>query len=362
MREAKSQRRRLAAMAVIAAGLAAIEGRARASVEAVHLVYEAASDCPARAEFVAGVLARTQKAILVDASQADRTFVVTLDQVGSAFAGRLAIHKGGETTTRDVKGPTCAAVTSALALVAALAIDPASLQSAPRPTAETAASQPPPPPPASSPHEPAPTIPPGASSTTVSGPTAAPAGDSWRWRLGARAEVGAFVAPHAALGAGAFLELARPESWRLAEPGTHGSGLGVWTLRVGAHYAATGQIERDVGAAHFNWAAVRLESCLLRLRFAASASLDACAAFDLGAIHGVGEVAESQPSTTPWISAGPVIRVPWFFAGSWFLEAEGALVVPLRRETFIFGPQRVVFYEVPPAGPAAALGVGYGFR
>ncbi len=321
---------------LLACALTLFGARARASAEAVHFVYEAAPSCPSEREFVSSVLARTQKAVLVEASQAERIFAIRIKANNAGFSGLLAIHKGAEETTRDVSGVTCAGVASALALVTALAIDPDSLRSA--------APAPPPavPPPAVVPAQAPPVI-----------PETRPASiERWQWRSGARAELGQFVAPRLPLGAGAFLEL--------GQGGERTSGLDVWSVRASMHYAATGTVQRAAGAAHFNWAALRLESCVLRLRLASTASLDACAAVDFGALHGSGEVAQPAAPLRPWFSVEPLVRLPWFFSGPVFLEAEAALILPLRRETFVFEP-RTVYYEVAPAGPAVAFGLGYGF-
>jgi hypothetical protein len=310
-----------------------------AAAEAVHFVYEAAPSCPSEREFVAAVLARTQKVALVDASQAERIFALKINSlrdtrrgagVSAGFSGLLAIHRGEDTTTREVKGATCAAVSSALALVTALAIDPDSLRLAPAPAAA-------PPPPAAAP---------------LPVPEHLESGVAWQWRVGGRFELGQFVAPRVPLGVGAFLELGRADDRH--------SILGLWALRIGPHYAATGSIDRAAGPAHFNWAALRLEGCVLRLRLAPPASLDACAAFDVGGLRGSGEVSQAKNPTTPWFSVAPVLRLPCFLSGGWFLEAEVALILPLRRETFVFEP-RDLFYQVAPAGPAAAFGLGYAF-
>src|SRR5258707_195839 len=100
-------------MGTLAAGaLLGVSASARAAAERVHFVYEAASSCPSEREFVEAVLARTQKVALVDASQAERIFAIKIAGTNAGFSGLLAIHRGEETTTREVKGTSCAAVSS----------------------------------------------------------------------------------------------------------------------------------------------------------------------------------------------------------------------------------------------------------
>src|SRR5258706_7143835 len=98
---------------------------AHGSVEPVHVVYDAAAGCPDRGTFIDEILARTRKVSMAPPDEAVRTFVVTIRAEGNGFAGRLEIRTGaGGATNREVTGPTCPAVTTALALIAALAIDP----------------------------------------------------------------------------------------------------------------------------------------------------------------------------------------------------------------------------------------------
>lgn len=90
----------------------------------MHLVYEAAPGCPLEETFFAEVMARTARAHRApDAAQA-RTFIVTLKQGDKESTGNFRIRTpDGSTTERDVAGDTCAEVASALALIAALAVD-----------------------------------------------------------------------------------------------------------------------------------------------------------------------------------------------------------------------------------------------
>jgi len=110
--------------------IATAGSEARAAAEPVHVRYEADAGCPTRGRFVEEILARTRKATVVGPEEARRIFVVTVRATGTGFVGRLEIKSGSDSAApREISGPTCAAVTSALALVAALAIDPDSLRS-----------------------------------------------------------------------------------------------------------------------------------------------------------------------------------------------------------------------------------------
>src|SRR6267142_2694079 len=89
-------------------------------------MYDADAGCPDGSRFVDQILARTRKAAIAGPRDARRTFVVTVrSRNETTFAGHLEIRSASDaTTSRDVTGPTCEAVTTALALIAALAIDP----------------------------------------------------------------------------------------------------------------------------------------------------------------------------------------------------------------------------------------------
>jgi hypothetical protein len=331
-------------------------------IEPVHVVYDADASCPGRTKFVEELMARTPKVSMAEAPSAKRTFVVTVRATESGFVGRLEIRAGDPTsTTRELTGPSCPAVVSAVALVAALAVDPDSLRGdAP----DKAAVREPP--------QPAPAIGNAASvagkPSFTSSPGPAPRKDrDWRWAVGAKGETNSFIAPKLSFGGGAFVELAPVDDGAGAVP-IQGS-LGVEALRVGVHYAVTGTVQQSVGSAHFDWAALSLEGCPARVR-SASVQLDVCAVFAGGLLRGHGDRVsdpglEFQPGDPlrPWWSIAPLLRVKWTFFGSWFVDAEGSLMIPLRRDRFVFDqpPERRLLYEVPKLGAGAGLGIGFRF-
>ena len=116
----------------------------------------------------------------------------------------------------------------------------------------------------------------------------------------------------------------------------------------------------ECGCRAFSMGDGAVEGCFFRLGFTRRAAIEGCGAVDLGLLHGQGDVGVPSSATRPWFDVAPLARFRWDLAEHWFVEASAALVVPLRRETFIFDP-RTVFFEVPVAGPAAAVGIGYAF-
>jgi len=318
------------------------EAQAGVEVESVQVVYDADVSCPGRSKFVEELTARTPKVAVSDAGHAKRTFVVTLRPKDAGFVGRLEIQAGEPTaTTREITGQSCAAVVSAVALVAALAVDPDSLRG-------------------DAPDKPAPSSTPAPPVATNAIPLASPPAKSaslivetpdkrdWTWAIGAKAETNSVIAPHLSFGAGVFVELE--------------------AVRLVAHYAVTGTIQQDTGSAHFDWAALSLEGCPARPRWGA-VGLDLCGAFAGGVLRGHGDDVpaplqsfQAEDPLRPWWSVAPLLRVSWALSRSWSIEAEGSLVIPLRRDTFVFKqPERRVFYEVPTLGAAAGLGIGYRF-
>jgi hypothetical protein len=338
--------------------------QAGVEVESVHVVYDADPGCPGRPTFVDELMARTPKVAMAAATRAKRTFVVTVRATESGFLGRLEIQAGASTaTTREIAGLSCPAVVSAVALVAALAVDPESLRGdAPGKDGVARDETQPPSPTAAHPTA----VPPSLASSQSPEPRK---NRDLEWAIGARAEGNALIAPQLAFGGGAFVELA-PSDADTEGPALRGS-FGIEAVRVAAHYALTGTVRQTEGAARFDWGALSLEGCPFHIHWR-KVGIGACAAFEVGFLHGRGEELSDaptplQPETPllPWYSVAPLLRVKWAFLHSWFLDAEGSLMVPLRRDTFVFqqppAQPRLVFYEVPRVGAGAGIGIGYRF-
>ncbi len=126
-----------------------VAATARAQVEAIRIAYHSGPGCPDEARFVGEVMGRTDRARRASGSEPGRTFDVSLTGEGSRSRGVLRItDAGGRVTKRDVAGETCTEVAGALALVAALAIDPQARTGTDPAVHAPAAPPPPPPPPA----------------------------------------------------------------------------------------------------------------------------------------------------------------------------------------------------------------------
>lgn len=98
--------------------------------------YRAAEGCPDRGAFIHEIQRRSRIAVPVGkAEQPDVVLLVRLERDQKPGArGRLTITQGTKSSERVLSGKTCAEVATAMALVAALAVDPlAELSPAPEP-------------------------------------------------------------------------------------------------------------------------------------------------------------------------------------------------------------------------------------
>ena len=121
--------------------------------------------------------------------------------------------------------------------------------------------------------------------------------------------------------------------------------------------------------ATFRWAAVAVEGCPLRLvAHESTIALYPCLAFHLGVLRGQGRHLD-RPSNTAnlWADIGPLVRLRVAVATRLFLEAQGMLVLPLRRLSFDVqdaGPAQAptTVFSAPRLGVLAGIGVSYEFR
>jgi hypothetical protein len=329
----------------------ALGGAATPEVERVHFAYEAPAGCPSSEQFLAKVWARTARARLGDAGESGRRFTVKVASVGAGYAGQLSVEAtGGEGTTRTVSGSTCEDVTTAFSLIMALAIDPQASTSPDRA--------------AVSPPNPAPSPRPRTSPSAAPSPTTDVAsrnatyrseGDSpsWRWAVGLGGGVDPAIAPTLTKEGAAFVEIARERpSNAVSFP-----SLFRWSMR----YARAGNVDHPAGSAQFAWYDARLEGCPLGLWPFRHLESHACLFFDAGLVRGEGHIANPSSADRPWLAAGSLARVRYFWGQSWFFEAQGGVAVPLRRDTFVFDEPRRAVYQVPSFAPSAAIALGYRF-
>ena len=307
-------------------------GRACADETAIRIEYSAPSSCPAKEELGAQLEARTKRFRIATSDEPALTFVLTISETGGVPVGKLVIRApSGAETTRDVEGDTCAEVVAALALVAALVIDPDALTSA------VVATAPPPPPP--KPRRAAPPATPPMRTVASSSPL--------RVGVGAALELVAGVTPDVMLGPALLAEL---RSRGPLEPG----------LRLGLRSSASSGSVPGGGNVSFRWSAASLDGCILRLGRVLSAS--PCLRFEGGALTGsASDVPRATDGTSAWLAFGGLARLEWTPLDWLVLELDAGLRFPMVRKRFFFQPDRTV-YRPAAAGWLVALGGEVRFR
>lgn len=100
-----------------------------------HLEYAVHAECPSESDFARQLLERTRRIELVPRERAPWQFAVFVFRQGNGSRGILrVVDAQGQASERSVAAATCSEVVSALALVAALTVDPEA--SAPAPAVE----------------------------------------------------------------------------------------------------------------------------------------------------------------------------------------------------------------------------------
>jgi hypothetical protein len=281
-----------------------VGSRARADQEVVELRYVAPPECPSRASFEAEILERTPNVRL--AAPAQRVFEVTMEATPDGFRGTLVVDRIAD---KELSAPRCEDLTSALALVTALAIDP---------TASVAPRAPPPP--------------------------SEPARRSFAWSF----EVDLDAMVEAGVGPGALFAAAIEA--RLTLRNSYAFEL--------AAIVGRDSTEQDDATARFTWLAARPGACLRGL--VERVTLDACGHVEVGAVRANGAmIINERDLTRLWLAAGlhGNARVPLGSRGFGLLQVGTSL--PLVRDRYIFAPN-VAVHETP--GLTGWLVVGIGLR
>jgi hypothetical protein len=322
----------------LVAGLVAGVARGDGEVEAVRLDFAAHEGCPDKDAFFAGVRARTARVRHAAAGEAARIFRVRVTRDGHRSQGELGIFDElGQTDTRSIEGESCSEVMSALALIAALSIDP-SASSADAPASRLA-----------SPPSAAPGSPLAESATADRTPAAAPrslqgpAEARWVWTVGVQGGAVAMGDLGVTFSSTVFVDGSRNRGARLGP-----------SWRLGFTYSdgnASSSAGTDAGT--FRWWLLNVSGC----PFAATlgnVSLRPCLSMDAGVLHAVTD--ETLTTDRGWFSAGLLGRAEWVPLGSFHLEAQAGAMLPLVRDPYFIQP--ATLYEVPAVAAVATLGLG----
>jgi hypothetical protein len=322
---------RAAASIAVAFALAGSVATRRASADdelpPVRLAYVAPPGCPDGMAVGAAIAARAPRVRWADG--APRTIALTIVPSDAGFTGDVTLTGDGPPPAgRRLTGATCGEVAAALALVAAITLDPTSTLPPPSP--------PPSPSPSPSP-PPSPPPPPPPSLGLAAGVS-----------IGAQSGVG----PSVSLLGRAHLEaLVRPTASNALRP----------TIRLAALRAVAQQVDTAAGTADLSLSGARVDACPLRLALAGPLELRPCAALELGAHLGAGSrTASAASETRAWVAPGALGRAVVRVFGPITAEIEGGATFPLFRYRFYFGPD-VTAFQAAPVALSASVGLGVSF-
>jgi len=300
--------------------------------------------CVDSSRFAALVVKRTERAA-PRPPQASIHFAVTIDEAMDGATGTITTIRSSRSRpderlpSRNVKAATCREAAEALALIAAVVLDPeaATTDSSPTPaTVQPAAPEPPLAAPATTPTQ---------DSTT---PPEKPS--EWRIGPGIAALFSGGVGPGVSTGFNAFVGLTE------IPPSTG------WALDARLSFAMTqaSSVTTEAGHADFNWWAAGLAVCPFRFQpaiFRNTFAIEPCAGFEGGLLKGSGSQTVS-PATSAgvWLAASAGVRAAWSLAPFFQIQIEGDLVIPFQRDRFFFAPDFTA-YKVPAVTGRGTIGI-----
>jgi hypothetical protein len=321
----------------------------------VQLEYTAAAGCPDTDAFTREVLARAPRARLAAPSEHVRTLAAQVRTAGArGYEGVLAVREpSGPAPERTVHAPSCAELVTALAVIAAMVIDPISaktgdIDAGPSPaegaadaaadasqnTSAVAADG------AAAATEPA--LPPAL---VPSVPPPGPSKDRFDVSAGAGGAAIGGSAPTLLFSVPVFFEVARRTG------GAFEPALRVRFERTATASSEEGEFSRTGGS---------LDLCPIALR-ARSLRAQPCARVELAVLFARGrDVAPVRSDLRPWLAFGPLARVRLDLADPIFLELEGGLLIAGVRDRFFVEPGTLV-YRAPVVGATTAFALGLAF-
>jgi hypothetical protein len=309
--------------------------------------YTDGSPCKNAESFSDQLLRRTDRLRRANPDEQALVFRIEIAPSGAALAGRLSVRElDGNHTGREVPGATCEEVISAMALIAAVLVDPnASAEPLSEPAPEP--STPPHLPPQNAPSLARPrrpkSTPPRKIAARESPPSRFTFGGGVAFAL--EGAIGPEVTPALSLEVEAALER-----------GTLLSPLIVFALER----AFPTRTETPNGVARLQWTAGRASACPLRVPASGSWALRPCALFELGTLDASGERTERRASASmPWSALGTTARAEYSPVPPLLVVLDAGMVVPLSRGTFYFDPPTAenTAFTVPAVGATARIGL-----
>lgn len=302
-----------------------------AATEQVELDYWAVAGCPTKAQFIAEVSARIRRPVTWVVMSAGTRIGVSLSRTETEATGKLEVARDGtEVSRRDFSAGSCGEVSSALALIVALTLDPNARTDALLPAEPSAPPEPKPTPIESTP-EPRPRPAPPAVAVPPPAPDVRrPRYAAW---LGPVVGVDSGYAPEPLITLGLALGARLPLGGLLSP-----------ALQLTPLWGKTGSTGPSAALGTFGWSMARLEACPIDVPLTEGLGFVPCVAGELGrlAARGRAEQVEATAADRWWAAAGMTLGLR-FERGLWFVRANGELLFPATRDEFVFrDPDRSV--------------------
>ena len=331
--------------------LFARQSHAEAGAEPIRVELDAPAVCGTPADFLDAVRRHTERVRPSAGDAGERRLVIRVMPAAEGFEGSLWLVDPETTSAeRRMTSTDCGELMEALAIVAALAVDPSKSDEPAAANGGVAGSSTPP---ASAP--PAVIVPPPPVATPPSDAKVTPAAVSERnpspaaWFLGAELGVDALVAT----------PMVFPTGGLDAEVVFRKASFLHPDLRFAVRRSLEATVSSASGSASFALTTLRIAACPLRFDASRAVRMSPCAVLDAGALSGAGHDVERQQSTIrPWVGAGLEARLT-VGARNPRLGLGLGLIVPFVQDTFRFYPSEVV-YEVKGVLPFASVSVTFG--
>jgi hypothetical protein len=289
---------------------------AQAGPESVRVAVSAPQGCVDPQTFLANIRTRTSRARLAADNERARSFGVYISRNDSRANGTLVITDiDGRSSSRQIEGATCQEVASALALIAALAIDPEAQPGSVLPPPIVSAPEPSPTPPAV-PRRECPTCP-APPPPLAAVPAAQPLHTGITGGLGL---------------SGAFAPGVSLESLVAVEVLRDSTGL---SISLGLARSTDRTLTRDDKEASLRRTSARLGVCPFAIRLHPSVGLRSCALMEAGAVS-LHESASGYGATQnpAWFALGLLAGARWQIASGFDLQGHVGALTPLTRDKY----------------------------
>lgn len=290
--------------------------------EPFRLAWSSSAGCHDERTFLAELADRTARFRPARADEHAITLIVaTFVKAGGGVRGRLTVHKpDGELTVREVPGVSCQEVEAAMALIAALMVDPLAGQSGRK--------------------RPEPPLPADLASRRHA--------SSWSLRAEQRLSARTAIAPGLSWGQALGAMLAHESSALKPSIGLSAE------LSHGTASALHGSAELELAAA-------RLALCPLGVQPDATWDVRVCAIAELGRLRATGFATKQRATKSiVWSSAGIQLEARYEVTKPLWIGLQGAFIFPFTRERFYVDPSDTL-HDVPASGVGFGAGAGLRF-